>query len=114
VSGIAFVLPLKPGARARTEQLLAQGPPFDPRATGLDRYQVLLTDAEAIFVLDGPARGVESHVWAVGGAWDDVVAGPPRRGGTIYVWERIDRDDDISSAPTPGPGDSDGGDVFAP
>jgi hypothetical protein len=114
VSGIALVLPLKPGARARAEQLLAQGPPFDPGAVGLDRYQVLLTDEEAIFVLDVPAHGVESPVWAVGGAWDDVIAGPPRRAETAYAWERIERANDISSAPTPGPGDSEGGDVFAP
>ena len=120
MSGIAFVLPLKPGARTHAQKLLAHGPPFDPEARGLDRYAVLLTEAEAIFVFNGAAPdvldgiGAEASAWAPGAAWDELLAGPPRLAEIAYAWERIERIDDISSAPTPGPGDSDGGDVFAP
>ena len=120
MSGIAFVLPLKPGERARAKELLTHAPPFDPRAAGLDRYRVFLTEAEAIFVFNGAARGAlerirdEARAWAQGAAWDELLAGPPRLAQVAYAWERIERLDDISSAPTPGPGDSDGGDVFAP
>lgn len=110
---IALVLPLKPGARRRAEELLAHGPPLDPEAAGLDRYEVLLTETEAIVVLNGPAHA-ESRVWAPDTAWDELLAGPPRLADMAYDWERNVRVDDISSAPTPGPGDSDGGDVFAP
>ena len=49
----------------------------------------------------------------VGGrAWKDLVAGPPRLADDVYSWLRPHVPDDVSFAPTPGQGDSDGGDLF--
>ena len=45
--------------------------------------------------------------WDVTSEWAEIVAGPPFIG-------REDELSGVSYEPTPGPGDSDGGDVFAP
>jgi hypothetical protein len=120
MSVIAVVLPLKPGARARVEELLAGGPPFDPQAAGLERHEVFVSDEGAVFVFEAPERhildrlAVEAPVWAAAQAWKDLVAGPPRLAEPAYRWRRLERDESIWWAPTPGPGDSEGGDIFAP
>lgn len=120
MSRVAVVLRLKPGIRARAEALLAEGPPFDPQAAGLERHQVFVTDDEAVFVFEASDQRVldrlvaDAPVWAAAMAWKDLVAAPPRLAETAYSWERHERDESISSAPTPGPGDSDGGDIFPP
>jgi hypothetical protein len=48
----------------------------------------------------------------VAAAWEDLVEGPPRIAEDAYSWIRRHVPDDVSFAPTPGPGDSDGGDLF--
>jgi hypothetical protein len=120
MSRAVLVLPLLEGARERAAELLRNGPPFDPEAVGLDRHHVFLTDEEAVFVfeaddLEAAERliGGESF-WTAAGAWKDIVAGPPRLAGDAYTWARLHVPDDISFAPTPGQGDSDGGDVSSP
>lgn len=120
MSRVAVVLPLKPGARTRAEELLAKGPPFDPDAAGLERHEVFVTEDEAVFVFEAAEQHVvdrlvaEAPVWAVAAAWTELLEAPPRLGEAAYVWRRREYDEGISSAPTPGPGDSEGGDVFAP
>jgi hypothetical protein len=120
MSRVAVVLPLKPGARARAEALLAQGPPFDPEAAGLESHEVFVTDGEAVFIFEALEQhlldrlAAETSLWAAAVAWKDLIAGPPRLAQTAYSWRRPEREDDVSFAPTPGPGDSDGGDVFPP
>jgi hypothetical protein len=120
VSGIAVVLPLKPELRARAEELLAEGPPFDLRAAGLEAHQVFVSDEEIVFVFEADERNVldrlatEAPAWAPAQSWTELVAGPPRLAEPAYRWRRRERDDGIWTAPTPGPGDSDGGDIFAP
>ena len=54
----------------------------------------------------------DDRLWAAAAAWKDVVAGPPRLAEDAYSWSRPKRTDFVSFEPTPGPGDSDGGDVF--
>ena len=117
---LALVLPLKPGAEDNVRKLLSGGPPFDPRQIpGLDRHEVLLTPTEAIFVFESASGGnaiaallAKPEFWQAAGAWQDHVAAPPRVGERVYSWSRPDEPADVSFLPTPGPGDSDGGDIF--
>jgi hypothetical protein len=120
MSSVIVVLPLKKSALEQVRELLAKGPPFDPVAAGLDRYQVFLTDREAVFVFEASTRSVLERLvadpgWAAGAAWQDLVAGPVRAAEDAYSWARGQADEaGLSFAPTPGPGDSDGGDVYPP
>jgi hypothetical protein len=120
LSRIALVLPLKRGLRARAETLLQLGPPFDPEAAGLESYEMLVTDDEVIFLFEAPEQHVvgrlvaEASAWTAAETWKDLVAAPPRLAERAYAWRRREPQEQLSSAPTPGPGDSDGGDIFAP
>lgn len=121
-SRVVVVLPLKERAHDRVRELLAAGPPFDPAGVGLSRHQVFLTDREAVFVFEAPARSVlerlvaDPSLWAAAAAaWEDLVAGPARLAEDAYSWARSEGiDADLSFAATPGPGDSEGGDLYAP
>jgi hypothetical protein len=46
--------------------------------------------------------------------WSEVAAGPPRIGEDAYSWAGPGPPEHVSFTATPGPGDSDGGDVYAP
>jgi hypothetical protein len=120
MSRAVVVLPLREGASERAAQLLRGGPPFDPQEVGLDRHHVFLTDQEAVFVFEADdieaaerLIGVESF-WTAASAWKDLVAGPPRLAEDAYSWVRPEIPDDVSFEPTPGPGNSDGGDLSSP
>jgi hypothetical protein len=112
------VLPLVEGASGRAAELLRGGPPFDPDEIGLGRHQVFLTESEAIFLFEADSPQAadrmlsDDRLWAAAAAWKDVVAGPPRLADDVYSWSRPKRTDFVSFEPTPGPGDSDGGDIF--
>jgi hypothetical protein len=116
---LAIVVPIKPEAREQAGRLLAEGPPFDPEELGLHRHRIFLTDREAIFVFDTGERpalerlATDESVVAAAAAWHELVDGPPRLGEVVYSWNRP-KDDGLVFEPTPGPGDSDGGDLFAP
>jgi hypothetical protein len=117
---VAVVLPLRAGSRDAVRALLQSGPPFDPEAVeGLERHEVFLTDGEAVFVFEaGPETGAfvdllaKPELWASVGAWRDHVSGPPRIAEDVFSWQRPDEDDDVFYLATPGPGDSDGGDIY--
>jgi hypothetical protein len=120
-SRVVIVLPLKEGARERVRELLAKGPPSDPVEAGLSRHQVFLSDREAVFVFEAPNRSVldrlvaDPSLWASAAARRDLVAGPARVAEDAYSWTGSDAaDDGLSFAATPGPGDSDGGDLYPP
>jgi hypothetical protein len=112
------VLPLVEGAADRVAELLRGGPPFDPEEVGLGRHQVFVTESEAIFLFEAASSQAadqllsDDRLWAAAAAWKDVVAGPPRLAEDAYSWWRPKRTDFVSFEPTPGPGDSDGGDIF--
>jgi hypothetical protein len=116
----AVVLPLKRGAGAHAKRLLAKGLPFDPEAAGLESHEILVSDDEVVFVFEASGQHVrdqlvaEASAWTAGGAWKDLVAAAPRFAETAFASRRTEAQDQLSSAPTPGPGDSDGGDIFAP
>jgi hypothetical protein len=119
LSRVVLVLPLVEGATERVAELLRKGPPFDPDEVGLGRHEVFLTESEAIFLFeaDSPQAADRllsgSRVWAAATAWKDLVAGPPRIAEDAYSWVRAPEPADyVSFDPTPGPGDSEGGDIF--
>jgi hypothetical protein len=51
---VAVIVPLKVGHDDRAKEPVAQGPPFDPAALGLERHEVFVTAREAVFVFAGP------------------------------------------------------------
>jgi hypothetical protein len=116
----AIVVPIKPETRDAVRALLENGPPFDPeKMKGLDRHEVFLTPHEVIFLFDsqlGPdplePLLAEPEFWQTAAAWRNHIAGPPRSAEDVYSWTRRDESDDFSYLPTPGPGDSEGGDIF--
>lgn len=118
MSRAVVVLPLREGTSEQAAELLRRGPPFDPEEVGLERHHVFLTEAEAVFVfeadsLDAAGRLVgEGRFWSAASAWKDLVEGPPRLAEEDFSWVRPHVPDDLSFEPTPGPGDSDGGDLF--
>jgi hypothetical protein len=119
-SRIVVVLPLKPDAHESVSGLLRQGPPFDPASIeGLDRHEVYLTGGEAVFVFES-ALGADAiaplladpKLWEYASAWGQHVAGAPRIAGEAFAWNRTQLDQDVFYLPTPGPGDSEGGDIY--
>jgi hypothetical protein len=121
MSRLVVVVPLREGTREKAHSLLAQGPPFDLEATDFDRHEVYLTEREVVFVFDSetlPATlrlpGEDPAVWKAATAWEKLMAEKPRRAETAYSWTRPADGEAVFFDPTPGPGDSEGGDVFAP
>jgi hypothetical protein len=100
--------------------LIGYGPSFDAEKAGLDRYHVFLTDREAVFLfeadaVDGLRKVVDAAKFSGAAApWQDLAAGPPRLAEEALSWVRPRVDEYISSSPSPGPGDSEGGDVYPP
>jgi hypothetical protein len=117
-SRAVLVLPLVEGAQALVAELLRKGPPFDPDEIGLGRHQVFLTEREAVFLFEAESLATSerllstSRLWTAAAAWKDLVAGPPRLADGVYSWARAPEDDQLSFEGTPGPGYSEGGDVF--
>jgi len=117
---LAVVLPLKPVAQDQVRALLDTGPPFDPEAIeGLERHEVFLTGTEAVFVFESSlgmgalaALLANPQVWQTAGAWREHVGGPPRIAESVFSWSRAEEPENVSYLPTPGPGDSDGGEIY--
>jgi hypothetical protein len=118
--GIVVVVPLKKDAHAAVRTLLKQGPPFDPASLeALDRHEVYLTAEEAVFVFESELGGdalapllADPQLWEAAAAWREHVAGPARIAEDVFSWTRSETDEDVSYLPTPGPGDSEGGDIY--
>ncbi len=113
------VLPLKEGAREAASSLLEAGPPFDPERIGLEHHEVFLTESEVVFLFTSQL-GVEAleplladpEFWQDASAWGEHIAGPPRLAESVYSWTKPEAAENVSFLSTPGPGDSDGGDIF--
>jgi hypothetical protein len=120
MSRLVVIAPLKPDARERALRLLKEGPPFELAETRFERHQVYLTDREAVFVFEGPGPatlelpGEDPVLWRAAEAWNDCLAGKPRVARTAFSWERTEEPEGVFFGLTPGPGDSDGGDLHAP
>jgi hypothetical protein len=121
VSHLVIVAPLKPGRAERARELLAAGPPFDLERMDFVRHAVHLTDREIVFVFEreGDSATLELSaedpaIWEAAAAWQECFAERPRVARPAFVWERIDTPRGVSFEPTPGQGDSDGGDLYPP
>ncbi|MGZ4258052.1 MAG: hypothetical protein ACXVRE_09830 [Gaiellaceae bacterium] len=117
---IALVVPLKPGSQDAVRELLAKGPPFDPeQLPELEHHEVFVSDEQAVFVFRS-STGVDAFAPRLADpdllqaalAWHEHVAGPPHIAEGVYSWTRSEERDQLSFLPTPGPGDSDGGDIY--
>ncbi len=118
---LLVILPLKQGAQADVRALLDSGPPFDPEQIGgLDRHEVFLTPAEIVVLfeatsgMEGPLKALaRPEVWQAAAAWAPYLDGPPRIAEDVFSWSRLaEPENGRYYLPTPGPGDSDGGDIF--
>jgi len=54
------------------------------------------------------------YFWRGTSLWRRHLAGLPRPDERLHSWEKSKPSEGLSFLPTPGPGDSDGGDIFAP
>lgn len=95
MSRLVVVAPLRPGMRARVEELLGEGPPFELEQTEFDRHRVYLTDHEAVFVFEGPGETATLDLPAesldvlhAAAEWRECLAGRPRPAVTAFAWER--------------------------
>jgi hypothetical protein len=99
---VAVAVSFDPMRRDRVREVIAEGPPFDPAALGLQRHEVYLGEREAFFVLSGPhaeqtlERAIrEPGFWRAGLVWRRLLVGQPRvvdagrdvRGELVYRWE---------------------------
>jgi hypothetical protein len=117
---VVVIVPLKPQAGAHVSALLDQGPPFDPEAiAALDRHEVFLTPDEAVFLFESHLGAdalapllADPKLWEAAASWREYVSGPPRIAEDVFSWSRSEPHEAVSFLATPGPGDSDGGDVF--
>ena len=118
---LIVIAPLKPGTADRARELLASGPPFDLEKTEFRRHAVHFTDREVVFAFEtegkSPTLSLPAEdpvLWQAAAAWREVLDGKPRVARLAFSWERPEPADDVFYEPTPGPGDSDGGDFYAP
>jgi hypothetical protein len=96
VERVVVRIPLRPEHRARAQELVRQGPPYDTEALpGLERHHVYVGGCDAFFVFEGPdpALAVErvmrdARVWSALADWREVVAGPPSILEPEYAWSR--------------------------
>mgnify|MGYP006174122439 CR=1 FL=1 len=80
-----------------------------------------LTDREAIFVFEGAGPsgtltlpGEDPRIWRAAEAWAECLAEKPRVARIAFSWQRVQGPEGVSFEPTPGPGASEGGDVYPP
>jgi hypothetical protein len=119
MSRLVLVAPLQPGAKERARALLAAGPPYDLEHTRFDRHHVFLSDREAVFVFEAPGAAATLEVpaedpvlWNAAAAWSECLAERPRVAAPAFAWERAVAVEGVFFGPTPGPGDSEGGDLY--
>jgi len=121
MSWLVVLLPLKEGARERALALLSGGPPFSLENTQYERHNVFLTAREVVFVFEASGAnaalqlpGEDPGLWKAADAWGELLAETPRVAQERFSWTRSPECAGFSFDPTPGPGDSEGGDLFAP
>jgi hypothetical protein len=120
MTSLVVVAPIQEGMREEARRLLEQGPPFDLELTEFDRHTVFVTSREVVFVFEAAGEAVlrvpgeDPALWRAATEWRRVLAGAPRVAANAFRWSRPADGDDVSWASTPGPGDSEGGDLFPP
>jgi hypothetical protein len=112
------IIPIRHGSHEHVRRLVAEGPPFAPGDPELERRHVFVTEGEVVIFLEGTETSLERvlgdpSLAAEAAAWCEYVASAPRVAEDAYSWARVE-DEGLSFEPTPGPGDSEGGDIYAP
>jgi hypothetical protein len=92
---LAVIAKLRRDVEAQAEELIDQGPPFDPSNLGFERHSVYLTGDHALFVFEGGGldklmRSVLKDPSTVGAfrKWENLIEGMPRVAREAYHWER--------------------------
>jgi hypothetical protein len=92
---LTIVARLQPGRHERAEELLRNGPPFDPEELGLHGHAAYLTAGEVVFVFEAPEVEwivndiVDDPVLSAAFApWRAILAEPPRLAHEHYHWTR--------------------------
>lgn len=120
LSRAAVVVPIKEGSCDHVRRLLMGGLPFTPKIHGLELHEVFLTDREVVLVCEVETEGALDRLasdlsqWATAAGWQEYVAGLPRLAESTYVSAQSAIESDLFAGPLPGPGDSDGGDLYSP
>lgn len=121
MSELVLVVPLREGAYEQALALLREGPPFELEETDWGRHRVYATNREIVFVFESRAPDArlrlpaeDPSLWKVARKWQRVMAGGPRKAQTAFSWSRREEGEGVSYEATPGPGDSEGGDVYGP
>jgi hypothetical protein len=100
---LVVILPLEPGEQERARARLAGEPPVESAT------EAYVTEQEVVFLL-----GTGADVDRIVTEWSDLAAGPPRIAESVYSWLLPQLTDEAFVTATPGPGDSEGGDVYYP
>ena len=111
------ILPIKAGVREHLRRLVAERPPVVPADPGLERQHAFVSDAEVVFFFEGREASLEralGDLKVAAADWHQLVAGSPRVAEAAYSWAQVEDGEGLSFEPTPGPGDSEGGDVYPP
>jgi hypothetical protein len=95
---VAVVARLREGTSERARELIAQGPPFDPKGMGFDRLAVYLSPGEVIFHFEGKGAaqklaGIvdDMVVSASFSAWAPLLEGTPKLAHESYFWQAEDQ-----------------------
>ena len=91
---IAVAAKIRPGKRAKLEQMLSEGPPFDLADAGFDHHQIYLGDEDIFFLFEGGSpvtavkhlaaeRTLMGHVLRMAG-----VLSSPHLLAEEYSWDR--------------------------
>jgi hypothetical protein len=99
---LLIVARLKEGAQDEAEELLRQGPPFDPGELGFMRHDAYLTAREVVFAFEAPEVEwlvndiVDDPVLSASFApWQKLLDGPPRLAHERFHWERDPEDAEV-------------------
>ena len=91
---VAVVARIREGTGARARELIAQGPPFDPRELGFGSLAVYLSPGEVIFHFEGKDAAQkladlidDMVVSASFSAWAPLLEGTPKLAHESYFWE---------------------------
>lgn len=86
---------LIPGSRGRAAELIAEGPPFDPKGSGFVSHGVYLSEEEVVFVFEGPSAEylvrdiINDPVRAARfSAWAPLLDGFPHMARESWYWSR--------------------------
>jgi hypothetical protein len=97
VERVAVIGNLKPGAEARAEALIKEGPPFDPVESGFEQHAVFLSGDQVVFVFEGGRLDqllqsvvAAPDVSAKLRAWEPLLVGTPSIAHSAYFWQRGD------------------------